>query len=165
MVDQDLSVDPEGLVEVLLIPLRTGCNITHREHEGLLQSSGLSGTDLPEVCQRLMIPEQEFVGILIQLRNSDAILIRRTFLGYDIHRDLRQVQVSSDPDCRRNTGGLKHVLNHGHRHHVGSIGIRTIGLLLISVQIAAHVDKALINGIDVYVLRCYIPKIDRIDLC
>lgn len=61
MVDEDLAVNAEDLVEVFLVILGSGGNVAHGEHICLLQPPCFPTTDLPEIRQRSVIPEQKFV--------------------------------------------------------------------------------------------------------
>ena len=61
VINKNFPIDPEGLIEVLFVVLRLPGDIPHREQICLLQPSGFPDPDLPEICQGLMIPEQELV--------------------------------------------------------------------------------------------------------
>ena len=100
MIQQDLSVDTEFLIKELLVPLRPLRDIAHGVHVTLVQPAGFSRSDLPEVRQRPMVPEQKLVTVLVQLCDPDAVLVRRVLLRHDIHGNFRQVQVRPDTDRR-----------------------------------------------------------------
>ena len=54
MIDQKLCIDSEGLVQHIL---REGCNSTHGIDSETLQPCSRASCDLPEVCNRSMIPK------------------------------------------------------------------------------------------------------------
>ena len=102
----DLAVDAELLVEPFLIPLRALRDVAHREKIILLQPSCLSRPDHPEVDEGAVAPEPVAVGLLIELCDPHAVLIRRRFFCGDIHAHLRQIQICPDPDRCRDAGFL-----------------------------------------------------------
>lgn len=59
-----------------------------------------------------MVPERPAVAHLVQLRNADAVLIRRDVLGPDVHGDLGQVQVGADARRGGDAGDPENVQEH-----------------------------------------------------
>ena len=85
VVDQDLAVDPEGLIEEFLVPEAAARHLAHRLHVRVHQAPGRARPDLPEIRQRLMVPKQIFVGFFVQFGDADAVPVGGTLLGDDIH--------------------------------------------------------------------------------
>ena len=152
MVDQDLPVDTEGAVKPFLIRLRPDCNITHRIEPALHQTRGLSRADLPEVRQRCVIPEQASVAQLIQLRNADAVFVRRRLLGHDIHCHFGQVQICADAHRCGDARHVQHSADHRHGHEPCRMNPQSLRLFLISREIRVTIDKALVNAVDMDML-------------
>ena len=145
MVDQDLPVNTERLIEEFFVPLRSRSNIPHCEHIGIHEPSRLTGPDLPEVCQRPVIPEQVSVRLLVQLRDPDAVPVRRRFFRHDIHGDLRQIEIGPDADRGGNAGRPQHIPDHGHCEDMGRVDVCPRRLLLIKMQVAGAVDEAFVD--------------------
>lgn len=57
----------------------------------LFQSADGARTSLPEVRERLVIPEQIPEGFFVKLCDADTVLVRGSVLGSDVHCQLRQV--------------------------------------------------------------------------
>ena len=51
----------------------------------LFQSADGAGTGLPKVRERLVIPEQIPEGFFVKRCNADAVLVRSSVLGGDVH--------------------------------------------------------------------------------
>ena len=57
----------------------------------LFQSADGARTSLPEVRERLVIPEQISEGFFVKLCDADTVLVRGSVLGSDVHCQLCQV--------------------------------------------------------------------------
>ena len=57
----------------------------------LFQSANGAGASLPEVRERLVIPEQISERFFVKLCDADTVLVRGSVLGSNIHCKLRQV--------------------------------------------------------------------------
>lgn len=77
-------------------------------------------------------------------------------LGGDIECNLGLEQVGADADRRRDAGARQDLVAQ-HACEAFRIGV-------IEVQIGCHVDKALIDGVDVHVLGADVFQIDTVDL-
>ena len=111
MVDQQLGVHAEKLVEKVLVVIfpgaaqRTAGHVAHGMQPDGFQLSGVAGAHPPKIRQGPMIPEVLAVGKLVQLRNANAVRIRRDPLSPDVHGDLAQIQIRPDP-CGGGDAGL-----------------------------------------------------------
>ena len=85
MVDENLSVYTELLVKDLRKVNAGSCQLTHRMDAMLFQSADGAGTGLPKVRERLVIPEQIPEGFFVKRCNADAVLVRSSVLGGDVH--------------------------------------------------------------------------------
>ena len=140
-------------------------NVAHGKHASLLQPSGLAGSDLPEIRQRLVLPEQELIGVLVQFRYPDAVFVGRLLLGHNVHRHLGQIQIGSDPDRCRDAGSFQNFPDHSDCHEVRWVGALALGFFAVGMQVSSTVYEALIDGVHVHVLRGHIVEIDSVDLC
>ena len=165
VIDQDLSVDPESLIKEFLIPDAAPGDLSHGRQVRSVQSPRLARPDLPEIGQRLVLPEEIFIRLLVQLRDPYAVFIRRPFLGHDIHGHLGQIQLGPDAHGGRDPGRSQHIADHGHGQKARRMDPHFLCLALIQMQIRRAVDKAFIHGIDVYVFRRDIAQIDPVDQC
>ena len=109
----------------------------------------------PEIRQRFMVPQQSAVTHLIKLRDPRSTLVRLHMLRFDIHRNLRQVQVRSDTCRRRDSCRFIYIPYHRL--------CKLSGCHLIGVQICRRVNKHLIHRIDVHILRCHIFQVDIVN--
>ena len=115
VVDQNLRVDPEQLVEQLLIVvicrLANGApgDVPHGVQAVGLQPARVALAHPPEVRQRPVRPEQAAVALLRELGDADAVPVGPDMLGHDIHGNLGQIQVA--PHSRRsgNAGGVQNI--------------------------------------------------------
>ena len=156
VVDEQLGVYAEHAVERLRVRETEARHVAHRIKPAGGEPFGVARAEPPEVRQRLVIPEQLAVAALGQLRNADAVLVRRTLFGPDVHGDLAQIEVRADPRRGGDAGGAEHVLNDAH----GKI----MRGLMAHAEIHRRVDEDLIDGIDVDILWRDVFQIDLIDL-
>ena len=61
-----------------------------------------------------MVPEKIAEALFIQLSDADTILVRRSVFGSDVHCQLCQVEISSDPGGGSDAGRIKHFPDHCH---------------------------------------------------
>ena len=104
-----------------------------------------------------MIPQLLAVTLLIEQGNAHAVLVRRNMLGLYIHGDFAQIEIGADACRGGNTGGLQYLANQLHGEFPGG---KTVG-----AQIGSGINKHLVDGVHMDVLRRHILKIDLIDLC
>lgn len=109
----------------------------------------------PEISQRTVVPEQTAIAHFIQLGNPHPVFICRDMLGFDVHGDLGEIEIGSDPRRRSDAGGFENIQNDGP-------GQLPSGHLK-GFQITGGVNEHLINGIDMDVLRSRVFEIDLID--
>ena len=131
-------------------------HIAHGKAPELFQPGRKSPAHPPEVRDRFMAPEQFPVFHFIQIRDPHAVLIRRHMLGHNVHGDFRQVHIGADPGRRRDSGGLKHIADHGLR--------QLPRRLAVCLQISRHIHEHLINGIDMDILRTDVFHVNGKDL-
>ena len=162
MIDQDLAVDAEFFVKPFFVLHGTFCNIPHGEHVIFLQAVCLAGTDLPEVGQGRVLPEQIAVGAFVQLGDAHAVFVGRGFFCHDIHCHFGEVQVCADADRGRDAGGFQDVADHGHGHDVGRMLSGFPGLFFVQVQIGCGIHEHLVNAVDMDVFSRGVPQIDGI---
>ena len=163
MVDQDFSVDTKLLIEPFFVLYGTERHFSHRIHVILLQAVGLAGTDLPEIGKWFVVPEPEAVGAFVQLCDTDAILVRRSFFCDDVHGDLGKIQVGADPDSGGDPSRFQYVPDHDHRHDVSRMLPCLFCFRFIEMQVRRCIDEYLIHAVYVDVLCCGVPQIDGID--
>ncbi len=145
VVDEQLGVDPEELVEQILVVVVGGFSngaagdIPHGVQPLGLQLSGVAPAHPPEVGERRVLPQEAAVAHLVQLRDPHPVLVRLYVLRHDVHGHLGEIQVGPDPRRGGDTGGVQHLPDHGHgqlmsRHAVG-------------VQIVGQVHEHLVDGV------------------
>ena len=155
MIDDQLRIDAKGLVEQIFMRQAQTGNVSHGVAAQLFQTAGETEADAPEIPQGLVAPEQLPVAHLVQLRDTDTVLIRRNPLGHDIHGDLGQVHIGADAGCGGDAGVVKHIPDHGHGQFMGCH--------IISFQITGDIHEAFIHGIDMDVFIADIFHVDRED--
>ena len=133
-----------GTIALFLIPLTAFGDVAHREHTSLFQPPRLAGTYLPEVGQRLMSPQQKFVGIFVQLGYPHAVFVWRRFLCDYIHCYFRKIEIRSDADRRGDAGRLQHIAYHRDRHYPRRIYPCAFGFAAVKMEITGTVYEALI---------------------
>ena len=151
MVDQQFCVDAEYFEQQLRVVVfmglaqRTSCHIAHGVQADSLQPFGVSPAHPPKVRDWSMIPQKTAVAHFVQAGDSGAIGIRLGFLGQNIHSHLAQVQIRTQTGGGGDTGSLVYVpddpTNKGFRIH----GCRP--------QIGRHIQKHLVNGVHMDILR------------
>jgi len=104
-----------------------------------------AGTGHPEIRQRAMIPQQIPVGLLVQFRNADTVLVRRDVFCHNVHGQLCKVEVGADACRCGDAGVVQHLPHHGHGKFMGAHVV--IG------QIARHINENLVNGVGVDIRR------------
>ena len=156
VVDEKLGVDAEQAVERVLVCQRPPCHIAHRPHPVLLQPVGVAVADAPEVSERAMRPEAAAVGLLVQFRDADAVLVGGYVLRHDVHRHLGEIEVCADARRGCNASLLEDALDEPHRELMGRQAVHP--------QILRGVDEHLVDGIDVDVVRRDVPHVDGEDV-
>ena len=104
-----------------------------------------------------MIPQQTAVAHFIQLGNADAVPIRFDMLRHDVHGYFTEVEICPNPRCGSDSRGLQHIQDHGH----GKLS----GCHFVGGQIIGCVDKHLVDGIRVNVLRGNILQVHTKNAC
>ena len=148
VVDQKLRVHTELPVEGLLVCLR---DPAHGADPETLKPGSRPFPDAPEIRERLVIPERLAVGFLVQYPDEIVCV-----LGCDVQRDLGQIQVRTDPAGGTHPDASGHLVHQEQRH--------LFRRLPVPLQIARNVQKGLVDGIDVDVLRGDVSDIDAVDL-
>ena len=155
VVDQQLGIDAEGPVKGVLVLQTHAGDVAHGEAAELFQPSRASRSDPPEIRQRSVAPELFPVALLIQLGDADAVLVRRDALCDDVHGDFCQIQVASDARRGRDAGFEKHLPDHRHRQLVSRHAVGR--------KILRHIHEALVDGIDMDVVRADVLRVDGED--
>ena len=102
-----------------------------------------------------MIPEQVFIGFLIQLSDADTVFVGNRVFRHDIHGNLAQVKVGADPGSSGDAGGFLYILENG-------LGQGT-GVSIIKGKIIADIQKALVDGVDMDVISADVLQVNGID--
>ena len=134
---------------------RAAGHVAHRIESVVLQLFGDAAAHAPEVRQRAVIPQRAAIAHLVELGDAHAVGVRLHALGHHVHRDLRQIQVRPDADRGRDARGLEHVAHDEHRKFPRRDAARA--------DIVRRVEKDLVDGVDVDVLRRGIFEVDLID--
>src|SRR5699024_6068431 len=156
VVDQNFRVHPELPVEhIFVVEAGTG-QFPHGVDAVLFQPAHRAGAHLPEVGQGLVVPQQVTEGVLVQLRDADAVLVGGGVLGGNVHSQLGQVKVGANTRRGGDAGGVKHLPDHGLSQAVR--GHVVVG------QVRHGVDEYLVDGVDHHVLGGHIFQVDAVDL-
>ena len=161
MVDQNLRVDPEQLVQQLLIVVVRGLpdgapgDVPHGVQPVGLQLVCIAPAHPPEVGERAVAPQQPPVAPLIQLRDAHAVLVRRHVLGPDVHGHLGQIQVGTHARRRGDAGGFENVQDD----RAGQLPGRHV----VGVQVVGHVHEHLVDAVEEDVLRRDVFQVDAVD--
>ena len=156
MVDEQFRIHSKKLIKKLLpVIQRTTRHIAHGKQTVLFQLSGISSAYAPEVRQRPVRPQHFPVADFIQLCDAHAVFIGCDALSYNIHGDLAQVQIGSDPSGGCDAGFLKHFSDHHggkflRRHSAG-------------FQIRRRIHEHLVNGVHMDILRRHMPQVNLVD--
>ena len=97
VIDQNFRVHPELPVQHIFAVKAGAGQLTHGVDAVLFQPPHRAGAHLPEVGQGLVVPQQIPERFLVQLRDADAVLVGSGVLGSDVHCQLGQVEVGTDP--------------------------------------------------------------------
>ena len=123
-------------------------NISHRIQAFRSQFLRITGADAPKIRDRLMRPQQLTIRDLIQTGDPHPILIRNDMFCQNIHCDLTQIHIRSNPRRCCDPGVLQYILDH--------LLCKLSRCLLIRFQIMCYIHKNFINGIYMYIFRGYI---------
>ena len=137
MVDQKFRIDPEHVIQQIFIFQGAACHISHGIKAAAFQLPRGSGSYTPEVRQGCVGPEKSAIGHFIQLRDPDSVLIRRHMLCHDVHSDLRQIGIRSDPRRGCDPRFLQHIPDHPDG--------QLMGCHPVCIQVCRHIDKDLIH--------------------
>ena len=161
MVDQQLRVDPEQLIEQVLIMVIAGLSdgtpgyISHGIESVLLQLLLIAPAHSPEVCQGPVGPEQAAVGHLIELGDPYPVPVCRNMFGDNIHGHLCQVHIGADSGCGSDTRLRQDITDNTAGQLMGTDGI--------CIQVIRNIHEHFINGVDMDIFRSNILQIDLID--
>ena len=155
VVDQNFSVNAEGLIEPLFLGKGGTGQLAHGADVVPLQPRGSARTDAPEVCQGPVIPQQVAKGCFVQLRNADAVRVGRHLLGGDIQCHFGEIEIGTDTGGCCDARLIQHLPDHGFHQLPGG---HVVGL-----QVRRQIRENLINGIDMDVLFGEEPQIDGVD--
>ena len=84
-----------------------------------------------------MLPQQTAVGHFRQLGDTNAMLVRFDMLGHDVHGNLAEVQVWTDPRRSGNPCGLQHVQD--------DLPGQLTGGELIGIQVVGHIHEHFVD--------------------
>ena len=155
VIDEKLGIDTEQLVEQILVLEGASGDVPHGKHAvaGELLRSSLS--DAPEIRYGTVAPELSAVAHLVQLRDAHTVRVRGGVLGFDIHRDLTQVEVG--PNAR---GGCDSCLFQNRADHLHR---QLMSSLFVEREIPGHIHHDFVDGVDVDILRRDVAEIDLVD--
>ena len=165
VVYQNFRVDPERFIKKLLIKKTAQGDVGHGFQACPFQFPRFACSDLPEIRQRLMTPEQISVTVFVQLRNSDTVLICRSFFRDNIHGNLGQIEIGADSNGCGDPCASEHIPDHGDSHEMGRLQPAAKRLAFISIQIPAAVNEAFIDAVNVNILRRNVFQIYFMDFC
>ena len=155
MINKQLRIDAQRLVKQIFIGQAQAGDISHGIATQLFQAGGDTEPNAPEIFQGTVTPEKFPVSLLIQFRDTDAVLIRRDVLGYDVHGNLRQVHIGSYAGGGGNPGVVKHIPDHGHGELMGGHAV--------GFQVAGDIHEAFVHRIDMNILIADIFHVDGKD--
>ena len=107
-------------------------------------------TDVPDIRQGLVVPEGLAESSLVQV--ADVVL---SVFGGDVQGHLGQEQVGAYASGGADTGLLEHRIHQGH--------CQLLAGHVIEAKVGGGVDEALVDGVDVDVLRADVAEIDAVD--
>ena len=148
MVDEELRVDAELLVEDGWRHTRNALEVLDPVLE---QAVCDAGADVPDVCDGTVVPDGAAEGLLVQ--KADAVF---HVLGRNVERQLAQEEVGADARSGRDVR-LCEDLVHQHARDLAR-------RLAVELEVGGGVDEALVDGVDVDVLRCDEAQVDAVDL-
>ena len=102
-----------------------------------------------------MVPQQSAVAHLIKLRDPRATFIRLHMLRLDIHRNLCQIQIRSNPRRRRDSCRFIDIPYH--------CLCKLSCCHLIGIQVCRRINEHLIHRIDMHILRRDIFQVDIVN--
>ena len=161
VVDEQLGIDAEQFVQELLVVVVRGLtdgapgDVPHGVQAVGLQLGGVAPAHPPEVGEGAVAPQQPPVAPLVQLRDADAVLVRRHVLGPDVHGHLGQVQVRTHARRSGDAGGLENVQDD----RSGQLPGRHV----VGVQVVGHVHEYLVDAVGEDVLRRDVFQVDAVD--
>ena len=155
MINEQLRVDAQRLVKQIFIGQAKAGDISHGIAAQLFQAGSDSEPHTPEILQGTVAPEKFPVGLFIQFRDADTVLVRGNPLGHNIHGDFRQVHIGSYAGGGGNPGVVKHVPDHGHGELMGGHAV--------GFQIAGDIHEAFVHGIDMDIFITDIFHVDGKD--
>ena len=156
VVNKDFCVYAKDLIQTIFSVDGKPCQVPHGVDAMSFQPLDGSGTGHPEIRQGSVVPQQIPIGLLVQLCNAHAVLVRWNVLCYDVHRQLCKVEVGTDACRCRDAGVVQHLPHHGH----GKI----MGAHVIIGQIARHINENLVDGVGVDICRGHIFEVGLVDL-
>ena len=151
VVNEKLCIDAEEPVEQILIegrcafPHGAQSHIPHGLHSIGGKPAGIAPAYAPEVRDGAVIPEQLPVAPLVQLCNTHAVSVCAHVLCHNVHGNLAQIQICSDPGSGCDACCTKHIPNHGHGKLVGGHAI--------GGKVSGDIHKHLVHRVDVNILR------------
>ena len=155
VVNQKLRVFTEKSVQQFFIIYRTARYITHSIYASGLQLACVATAYAPEIRQRAVLPQLTPEALLVQLRNTHAVGIRRNMLRPHIHRHLRQKQISADACGSGNTRFAQNIKNNTHRQLPRRQAVK--------LKILRYIHKHLVHRINYNILRRHITQINFVN--
>ena len=148
MVDQDLCVHTKGLVERLF---GMGRDLSHGMDAHMCKTARRASADAPEVRDGSVVPERLAIGALVELAKEVGAM-----LGRDVEGDLGKVEVRAQATGRRDAR---------RSHHVFADPLpKLAGRAAIEPEVTRHVQKGLVDGVDMDVLGTHVAQVDGIDV-
>ena len=160
MIDEQLRIHTEQLIEAVAavgarLERKPG-KLPHGINALMGQLFCDSRAHPPEIRQGSVIPQLPAIGHFVQVRHPHSILVRGDVLGHNVHCHLAEVQVGPHPCRGRDACGIDDFQNQ--------LFCQPPGIHMVELQVGGGIDKHLINGIDMNVLRRHILEINLIDV-
>ena len=145
MVYEQFRVHTEGAVQQFIVFQRTHCDIPHSEDAESFKPCGISASDPPEIGYGRVMPKLLTIAHLIELCDTDTVLVCGDVLRDDIHCDLCKIHISAYAGSRRYGCCRKNVTYH--------TPCEFMRCQAVCVQIRGRVDEHFIYRINVYIFR------------
>ena len=119
MVDEELGIDPEQLIQEILVIERAAGYVAHGENAVTCQTGSYAASHAPEIGEWLMRPQLTAVAHLVELGYAHAVAVGWHLLGHYIHGNLGEIEVCPYPGCGCDACLGKHLAYHLHGELVG----------------------------------------------
>ena len=147
VVDEVVGIAAEKAVEDRRV---RSADVRHRVDADSVQPPLRPSSNHPEIPEGSVVSELTAIALFIE--DSPEV---RTVLGHHIHGDLRQIEIRSHATGGSDAGGGFHVLLNR--------SCQTPDVRPVEGGVGGTVEKGLIHGVDVDVLRGQVPEVDSVN--